>query len=1130
MKLIASGTTKATLVVLVVMALLFVGLSAFAYPSLSSNDGTSETDSESDTSNSMLTAASDGESKQGTQESDDPGILPLFRLHATPIDGDGDGLADDVIIYASTMDFRPLGGVMIYIDGIYRGATSFEGWLFAMDFAPGYHRVRGLHYQNEAFTSFWIQGIVQPKYGALKGVVFGEDPTGPTHKPVSGALVEIFRPYPYTIPYPIPYPSPFPYPIEEVTDRDAFDNMEKYDDAGEVHGDHDSDETGATEAQGESLRYYASTTTDRNGEFSFEKVPAGRLMMRVRALGYNGHSQIIGITAGQTTFVKVVLRPILPGALNGIVLNGDPNGHVIAPIPGARVEIFSPYPVPYPKPSPMPVPMEVMDFDLEGEEYLAGANSKAGLDITASGSRGDNSEPINEQIIEPAVQYYDFRITDENGEFSFDKVPAGTYMMRVSARGFHPYNRLVTIKGGEVTSVRVLLKPVLPGVLKGTVLEDDPNGHVITPIAGAKVEIFTPYLKPAISVADTTRDESMPGAKTINDNMGEGTNDDIGSISNDGIGSVTYGDIGPAVLYYDVRYTNDDGTFVFEKVPEGKYAIRVSADGYLQFRGFVKIVEGETTELRIKLKPVTWGALKGLVYEDDPNGPSIKPIQGALVEIYSPYPYPLPLIAEANGVDTDTDADLLGLWTPFDGTGLCHSATIDDCLLYYAKTRTDENGEFSFERVPAGIYVIRVTADGYESHRGKVRIEANEVTYVRIPLTRITTGILTGIVLGEDPTGPAIKPIAGAKVEIFTPIPTPFPTEEELWNIEASSSAAGPTDEQPTRMPVWYYDHTFTGDNGAFEFPEVPEGTYMMRVTAPGWHGHTELVTIKANEITRVRVMLNPIITGRLEGTVYGEEWAGGPINPVGNALVVIWNQWHVQFTRTDKSGGFFMDEVPEGKYVLYVFAGGFWPYKEEVKIHGNEVTYTRIILRPVVEKGHLNGNVYGEKWPGGQIVPVEGAKLKLLNHGNTFQGTTNEDGEFTFEFVPEGDYILYVEAEGWRPYKEEVTIRGGQTTYTRILLKPAPRYGSLVGVVLERGGGQIAGPAKVTLFNQWYMESTITDRSGNFQFEKVPAGTYWLHVTAENYEERTIKVEILPGQTTEIKIELEPLGISDLP
>ena len=830
MKLIASGTTKATLVVMVVMALLFVGLSAFAYPSLSSNDGTSETDSETDTSNSMFTAASDGET---TTDSDDPAILPFFRLHATPIDGDGDGLADDVIIYASTMDNRPLGGVMIYIDGIYRGATSFEGWLFAMDFAPGYHRVRGLHYQNEAFASFWIQGIVQPKYGAL----------------------------------------------------------------------------------------------------------------------------------------------------NGVVLNGDPNGQVIAPIPGARVEIFSPYPVPYPKPSPMPIPVKVMDFDLEGEEYLAGANSKEDGDITASGSRGDNNEPINEQIMSLSIQYYDFRITDENGKFSFDKVPAGTYMMKVSARGFHTHNQLVTIKGGEVTSVRVLLKPV------------------------------------------------------------------------------------------------------------------------------------------------TWGALKGLVYEDDPNGPAIKPIEGALVEIYSPYPYPIHLIEEADGVDTNTDADLLGLWTPFDGTGLCHSATIDDCLLYYAKTRTDENGEFSFERVPAGTYVIRVTADGYEDHRGKVRIEANEVTYVRIPLTRITTGILTGIVLGEDPTGPAIEPIAGAKVEIFTPIPTPCPTDEELWNIEASSSTTEPTGEQPNRMPVWYYDHTFTGDSGAFEFPEVPEGTYMMRVTAPGWYGHIELVTIKANEITRVRVMLKPIITGRLEGTVYGEEWVGGPINPVGNALVVIWNQWHVQYTRTDKSGGFFMDEVPEGKYVLYVFASGFWPYKEEVGIRGNEVTYTRIILRPVVEKGHLNGNVYGEKWPGGQIVPIEGAKLKLLNHGNTYEGTTNEDGEFTFEFVPEGDYILYAEAEGWRSSKEEVAIRGGQTTYTRILLKPAPQYGSLVGVVLERGGGELIGPAKVTLFDQWYMESTITDRSGNFGFEKVPAGTYWLHVTAENYEEKTLKVEILPDQTTEIKIELEPLG-----
>ena len=1072
MKLVSSGTTRTTLVVMVVMALITVGLSAFAYPSLSGDEKDRDMNNDSELTNNgkgMALLTNEGDEKPGENdqdgiddddEQDDTGpdgkpILPPFMLHATPIDGDGDGTADDVIIYASRANFFPLGGVMIYIDGIYVGSTSFEGWLFASDFAAGFHRVRGLHYDDEAYTDFWVEGVVQPRFGSLKGVVMGMDgrDTSTTdsalHHPIAGAKVEIF--------------TPFPIAIDDET-------QEK--EAGDVRPD--------------IVHYYDSTTTDRSGGFSFEKVPVGRYMVRVTARGYEQYTGQISINPGEVTAVKVLLKPILPGSLTGIVLNGDPTNDFHAPIEGAKVEIFRPIPVVGPVVVPVITPggdlnkldADKLDFDLEGEEYLA-----------------ESTKPHEELI-----RYYAYQITDENGKFLFEKVPEGTYLMRVTARGFHTHTERVTVNGGETTQVQVFLKPILPGGLKGFVFGKDLNGPTVNPIFGARVEIFTPYILPAATV--TSRDGSDHFSEVIAPEK---------------------------VLYYRKTQTDDNGAFAFEKVPVGTYMIRFTANGWLEHRGFVTIREDQTSEVKITLDPITWGSIEGIVIVDDPNGPVIQPIEGALVEIYSYFPYPI--LEEVVGYDkTKGDPDLMGLWSIEDDTGLCHSAdladlTTDASLRYFARTKTDEHGKFSFERVPAGRYIVRVTKDDFEPHRSGTHVKANEVTTLRIPLTPITTGILRGVVYENDPDSPVIVPIAGAKIEIFTPYPTPYPTEESLWSIDAAISDPELSNDRSSGMPVWYYDHTFTGDTGAFEFPEVPEGTYMMRVTAEGYHGYRQLVTVRDGEITSVRVLLKPLLTGRIEGTVYGEEWSGGPLSTMGNALVVIWNPDHVQYTKTDKSGGFFMDEVPVGEYVLYVFAQDYFPHKEEIRVAEGETTYTRIILKPVIEKGSLNGHIYGEELPSGRLIPVKGASLKLVNHGGSFESTTDEFGEFLFEHIPEGKYVLYVEADGWRHYKEIVEIRGGEVTYTRIILKQAPRFGALKGIVLERGDGPIAGPAKVTIFDQYYSESTITDRSGYFGFEKVPVGTYWLHVKAEKYEEKTIRVEILQDQTVEVKIELEPLG-----
>ena len=1075
MKRIPIKTPGTTLVVPAVLALIMVGLSAFAYPTLVGNerdrDETNATGSDPASDDMLLNSNGNGADTEDAEDDPndssgmDPGIeragqgdtlcIP-FRLHATPVDGDGDGIADDVIIYASRMDFFPLGGVMIYIDGIYVGATSFEGWLFATDFSTGYHRVRGLYHCSEAYTGFRVGGVVEPVWGSLEGAVFGEDPSGPTHTPVAGALVEIFSPRP---------------------DRAEIDGGDDTDlnDIPRMETDLDDLILEDVSQEPDHVRYYASTTTDRHGGFSFQKVPTGRYIIRVTAPGYHPHSGGTVIRSGETTVERITLRPVLPGSLAGAVLKWNPDGTTAEPIPGALVELF-------------------------------------GRTAFTEPVVGPVQDGLPRPTVLPTPVYYERRITDENGRFLFRSVPEGTYLMRVSAAGVHTHEERVTIRAGEQTSVRIVMKPILPGRLVGTVSGSDPFLPVIYPIPGAKVEIFTSHARPSALSADTLTGPGGDRADARTDTDGWTT-----------------------VPYYDVTYTDENGAFAFEKVPAGTYVLRVTARGWFEHRERVTVREGETTEVNVLLKPVTHGRLEGSVLADDPNQPHIRPVPGALVEIVSFWPYPVTAEAEAlAGTDPEAEADTCGLWTPFDGVGICHGASLTDDILmsdstelvrYYARTRTDEHGQFSFDRVPAGTYILRVTCDGFEPYRGRVTIRPDETTTVRIWLTPVRTGILEGAVYRDDPNQPRILPVAGALVEIFTPYAIPYPDETVLWTIDTGPGEPEGDADTGLATPVRYYDRTITGEHGEFRFPEVPDGTYMMRVTADGYHGHREVVRVRAGEITRVRVMLAPILPGRLEGFVYGEEWVGGPIHPVGNALVVLWNPDVILWTRTDRSGGFSFEDVPQGEYVLYVYADEYFPHKEPVRIAEGQTTHIRVILTPVMEQGSIRGTLYGEEFPSGRLVPILGATIRLVNHGGSFDATTNEHGEFQIENVPEGDYVLYVRAGGWQPHREKVTIRGGEVTYTRIILRPIPTYGALTGVVRERGGDFLPGPAKVTLAGAWYMETAITDRSGNFAFDKVPAGVYRLHVTAENYEETTLDVEILPDQTVEVKIELEPMG-----
>ncbi len=124
------------------------------------------------------------------------------------------------------------------------------------------------------------------------------------------------------------------------------------------------------------------------------------------------------------------------------------------------------------------------------------------------------------------------------------------------------------------------------------------------------------------------------------------------------------------------------------------------------------------------------------------------------------------------------------------------------------------------------------------------------------------------------------------------------------------------------------------------------------------------------------------------------------------------------------------------------------------------------------------------------------------------YAGTTDANGVYTFELVPEGSYGVfselipgYARPEQVRPgprtdFVDNIDVARGATATAQLsMLKVGP--GSIVATVSESGGGSLAGIA-VTLYRgaEGAVREGVTDGNGRVTFADVPFGDWGVSVT----------------------------------
>ena len=122
----------------------------------------------------------------------------------------------------------------------------------------------------------------------------------------------------------------------------------------------------------------------------------------------------------------------------------------------------------------------------------------------------------------------------------------------------------------------------------------------------------------------------------------------------------------------------------------------------------------------------------------------------------------------------------------------------------------------------------------------------------------------------------------------------------------------------------------------------------------------------------------------------------------------------------TDAEGRFRFEQCPIGSYTLELRLPGQWMSDALTKLEGVEpgaAEPTLVVPAAQVPRASLCGRATNEAGE-----PVPGAVASLRSRGETFVMTETEagpDGRFAFPFLPEQEYVLSLEAEGFEALME---------------------------------------------------------------------------------------------------------------
>ena len=233
----------------------------------------------------------------------------------------------------------------------------------------------------------------------------------------------------------------------------------------------------------------------------------------------------------------------------------------------------------------------------------------------------------------------------------------------------------------------------------------------------------------------------------------------------------------------------------------------------------------------------------------------------------------------------------------------------------------------------------------------------------------------------------------------------------------------------------------------------------------------------------------------------------------------------------TDESGHYFIGDLAAGTYYVIVSANGYMPkFYDNVSnvmqasklqlAEGDTVSGIDFVMDvPATGNGSISGTVTRED----DGSPVAGAWIYAFSQDNPlsllkFFTTSGTDGSYSFVNLPDGNYTIYVQAQGYLPefYDDasmpaqatRIEIQGGNAV-TGIDLALV-EGGSISGVVRGPSGEGLAGikvaalpadfqPSLQHLAASPHFQYAVSDSSGAYTISGLPVGDYKVGAALES-------------------------------
>ena len=678
--------------------------------------------------------------------------------------------------------------------------------------------------------------------------------------------------------------------------------------------------------------------------------------------------------------------------------------------------------------------------------------------------------------------------TDTDGNYSFTRLPAGKYTVKVEPSDL--------LKKLEQTEDPDGTKDHTSGVVQ--VNHDSPS------VQNVNFGYATNYTIKGTIYRDADRSESLEDGEKLYQGVTVDLLDNAGNV----VATTT---------------TDAHGAYAFTNLEEGTYKVRVRKEGPIvdldqtedpdatkdNTSGDITLELNNPIKENVNFGYISNNSISGTVYRDDNRSNSLNGGEAG---------YP-----EQTVQLLDKDGSVI------------------------ATTKTDANGNYSFDNLPDGTYSVKVVKDGALTDLEQTEDPDGTKDSASEP-----------IVLNED--NPTKKNVN------FGYVPDYF-IKGTIYR-DGNRSGALDTDEKLYEgVTVNLVDAdgnvvatTTTDEKGNYSFDKLPAGTYSVKVVQDGpiasleqtgdpdatKDNSSEPITLNNDNPSKTDVNFGYVNNNSLSGTVYRDDSRNGDQDGTepGYSGVIVQlldkDGQVITTTTTDANGRYSFDKLPDGTYSITVVKDGELADTEQTEdpdatkdnssepvTLGEDNPFKDHIDFGYVPDYSIHGLVYrdgdrseshgtDEKGYANQTVELRDKDGKVVA-----TTTTDADGAYSFEKLPAGDYTVTVVKDGALTDLDQtedpdstkdsasgvISLSNDHRTRTDVNFGYIANN-SINGSIYRDGDrdgrkgdteGRYSGVTVQLLDeNGTVIATTTTDKDGTYSFEHLSDGTYSIKVVKD--------------------------------